>query len=107
MATPAPRGIGAVISPMARPPVAGPRITNKYGLLFRRTGCASGEANWPGVEIGMAFAAGAAPASSVAIATAARVALRMPFLPIFPGQIDACIGIRTYLNARVARFAAA
>ena len=43
MATPAPIGIGAIISPIARPPVAARRITNKYGPLFQRTGSAFGK----------------------------------------------------------------
>lgn len=58
--------------------------------------------NWPGVAAEVAFAAGAATASPAAIAAAARVELRMPSSPI-SGQIDACIRIRTYPNARVAR----
>ncbi len=50
----------------------------------------------------MVFAAGAATASPAAIAAAARVDLRMPSSHI-PEQIDACIRIRPYPNARVAR----
>src|SRR5262249_35648007 len=37
MAPPSPIRIGAVISPIVRPPVAGPSITNEYGL-FQCTG---------------------------------------------------------------------
>ena len=104
MAPPAPIGVGAVPAPIARLPITGPRTANEYGL-FQRAGGAFGEPqlarrrDWHGCGVIRWRRKG-----DTGRDCGGRKDRITHFFPPYPsGQIDACIRIRTYPNARVAR----
>jgi hypothetical protein len=108
MAPPTPIRVGirirAVPSPIARPPIAAPRTANEHGL-FHASGGALGEPQLAGRRDrhGRGVLRRCRKSEHGRNRGSRKGPISHAFSSLASGQIDACVGIRTYPNARVSR----